>query len=247
MMGLGYIVDPDKAGKALATVTANNHAKVAGGAAIEVWPAESGRPERVGDCWPHYTEAYYAALAIYESQKDAGLGQIHKLWRAMNGCHARWDSGLGMGGPQNEQVGGRWYMTNTASWFDLLAIAGVWVDLPGREFLLAPNLPPELGDRLSGIPVLAERFSAAVDFAQGDGLQTASFRITRFAGAPMEFDFLKTRAPRGAAPKSVSLSVNGAAVPSPKWEWHPDNGYVVIRERFTFSAAGDSIEVRVDL
>ena len=79
MMGLGYIVDPAKVDKALATIVKNNDAKLSGVAAVEVWPAENGKPERWGESWPHYTEAYYAALAIYESQKDAGLGQLAKL------------------------------------------------------------------------------------------------------------------------------------------------------------------------
>ena len=201
MMSLGYIVDRDKLEKALATITANNHAKVTGGAPIEVWPAENGQPEHWGECWPHYTEAYYCALALYESEKNAGLEQLFKLWTVMDKCGARWDSGLGISGPQNEGVGGRWYMTNPVSWFDLLAISGVWVRSARQEThhcaecafehrsareSSAPNRAAARGDRLR-----SER-----------GLQQAAFEVTRFTGEPMVFDEVITRIPAGTKPKS---------------------------------------------
>ena len=62
--------------------------------------------------------------------------------KVINKCQTRWDTGLSIAGPNNDVVVGRWYMTNTVGWFDLLAISGIWIDLPGKEIMIAPNLPP---------------------------------------------------------------------------------------------------------
>ncbi|HEY5138169.1 MAG TPA: GH116 family glycosyl hydrolase, partial [Methylococcales bacterium] len=179
MMSLGYILDYEKIETALKTITENNHSKISGGAPIEFWPKTDGSAEKWGESWPHYTETYYSALAIYESQKDAGLEQLLKIWNVMNKCGARWDSGLGIGGQNNEHVSGRWYMSNTASWFNLLAMTGVWVDLPAKRFTLAPNLPPSMGTKLCKIPLFTEPMTGLVDFESNANRTKACFTVSR--------------------------------------------------------------------
>jgi hypothetical protein len=97
------------------------------------------------------------------------MEQFYKFWRVLLKNNARWDCGLGIAGENNETVGGRWYMTNTAGWFCMLALAGVWIDIPEKELMLAPNLPSQMGNKLEAIPVFGNTFKAKDEIRKAGG------------------------------------------------------------------------------
>jgi non-lysosomal glucosylceramidase len=247
MMGLGYVIDAEKVEKALETITEYNHKKIAGGAAIEYWPAENGKEAHFGECWCHYTEAYYAALAIYESQKDAGMEQLYKLWNVMNKCNARWDSGLGISGAENDVVVGRWYMTNTVSWFDLLAISGVWVNLPEKELMLAPNLPKFIGTDLKGIPIFTENFWAVIDYIKQDDITTIKMTFTKFQGPKMVFESIKTKYGFAISSDKLKLKINNVLKSNTQIVYDDVNHYLNIISPFEISQTGDKIEIQIEI
>lgn len=247
MMGLGYIIDKEKIDKTLETISNHNHAKVSGGAAIEYWPAEEGKKEHFSECWPHYTETYYAALAIYESQKDSGMEQLEKLWKVMNKCNARWDSGLGMNGENNDTVGGRWYMTNTASWFDLLAIAGVWLNIPEKELVLSPNVPKSYMKELKGIPVFTDKFWAVVSYVNKGGVMKIQMDFKKFFGPKIELNNIKLSNFAPIDSESVKLKIDGNFITDFTVNYDTTNNYISIIKPFEIAHSGSSIELLINI
>ena len=245
MMGLGYLVESDMVETALQTVADNNHSIVTGVAPIEVWPGKDGVADTWGESWPHYTEAYFVSLAIYESQKDVGMEQLYKLWKVLIKNNARWDCGLGIAGPQNDGMAGRWYMTNTAGWFCMLALAGLWIDLPGKELMIAPNLPPSMGGVLKAVPVLAQDFWANMSKIEGKNSFINIMEITRFEGkTPMKFNTIKTRYEKNQTVKDVVLEINGIKEKA-KYKTDEQNRYIIIEKPITIDKSGNAIKIEV--
>ncbi|MEI8079356.1 MAG: GH116 family glycosyl hydrolase, partial [bacterium] len=233
MMGLGYLLDKDKVQKTISKIAQHNHAGVKGGGAIEFFPATSEQPAFHTGCWPHYSQAYFAALAIYENEKDAGLEQLLKLWNVVNHCGARWECGLCLDGAENDLVSGRWYMTNTVSWFDLLAISGVFINLPAKEFTLAPNLPAAFFGKLSAIPFITDKIKAVVDFElTGSGFVSA-FTVKEI-NQPLTFDKIKIKSDRPA----VTVYFNAVKIPV---TYKKEDEYLTIFAELTFAKADDKL------
>jgi non-lysosomal glucosylceramidase len=243
MMSLGYLLDYDKIEKTLKTITEHNHHKVPGGAAIEFWPKTDDSDERWSECWPHYTEVYYSALAIYETQKCAGIEQLSKIWKVANKCNARWDSGLSIAGPDNTRVDGRWYMTNTASWFALLAITGVWIDLPAKRFTLAPNPIGPGENNLSAIPFFTEQMTGIVDFESDKNRTKATFTISQFKGNPITFDQILTRVRHSQSPKQIII--DDTIICEQKYKHDKINDYLIIDIPLTLEREGNSVTVEI--
>lgn len=244
MMGLGYLLPKDKMESALKVITENNHAKVNGAAPIEFAPAKDGKPESYGESWPHYATTYYVALSIYENCKDEGMEQFYKFWRVLLKNNARWDCGLGIAGENNETVGGRWYMTNTAGWFCMLALAGVWIDIPEKELMIAPNLPPQMGNKLEAIPVFGNTFKARVDHEKTASGFTSCFTVTECT-SPLCFESIKLRFEAGKAPRNVAVYVKGEKAKESA-VYDVENGYATVKAPFAIAKDGDNVKIKVE-
>ncbi|MDZ7262624.1 MAG: GH116 family glycosyl-hydrolase, partial [candidate division KSB1 bacterium] len=127
LLNLEPILDKETEEQALAKMTELNHHLVSHCPANEVTPEG-----KASASWIYYVETYYCANCIYGNQKDAGFEAEKKIARAKYQTHqSPWDSPLNWEGAGNSVAGwGRWYMTNPASWFVLLAIEGIHLNLP---------------------------------------------------------------------------------------------------------------------
>lgn len=197
-LDLGAVLEPDRVRRALRSIARRNVGLVRGCPANEV----SADRRTVSDSWPYYAEVYYAALAVYEGEVEAGLKAFRNIhWAMYERDGSPWNATLGWGGPENDvRTWGINYMSAPASWYLLPALAGWRLDLLEGRLTVMPNIPPSWG-RLEALPVVMPAFWAAVD-ADPSEVRVRFVRMRPF-GRRIVFRILKTW------PDLVEASVDG--------------------------------------
>ena len=158
-----------------------------------------------------------------------------KLWKVVNQCGARWECGLCLDVAENELVSGRWYMTNTVSWFDLLAISGVFINLPAKEFTLAPNLPAAFFGKLSAIPFITDKIKAVVDFELTGAGFVSAFTVKEI-NQPLIFDKIKIKSSQPV----VNVYFNAVKISA---TYEKEDEYLTIFTELTFAKAEDKLTI----
>lgn len=91
-------------------------------------------------CFVLQHEPYVGCEAIYLGQVDDGLDVIRRVYEAAWELNwSPWDCSLNYEAPHGRQSWLLTYMTATATWHVLPALAGMTLNLPGSELLFAPR------------------------------------------------------------------------------------------------------------
>ncbi len=206
-------------------------------------PANEVAPDgSYSESWPAYALAYYAAQAISAGLPDDGWGAAERVFRVYQRDGSLWDTPLEWAGAGNESPQwGRWYMSNPASWYLLLATSGIRLDLVHSALVLEPSWPAGWGDTLKALPVFLPGLEFRVSAERGLQHWSVSLGVKRIHLKPLVLDRLVSRLPRGIDPSTVQVTLSGSFAGDVTVE--PD-GRVIVAGPITLAKAGDGIELR---
>jgi non-lysosomal glucosylceramidase len=236
LLCLGEIVNPDRRVTALKSIDCLNVAPLAGCPANEV-TAEGAYAES----WPAYALAYYAAQAISAGLPTEGWRAVERTLTTYQRDGSYWDTPLEWAGEGNlEPQWGRWYMSNPASWYLLLALGGVRLDLLEGELHLYPSWPAKWGDCLDSLPVFLPGVQFGVTAQRGPESWSVRLALKRIEREPLLLRRLVSRLPAYLDPSTVSLELSGLDECQVKTV--PD-GRILVSGSIRLASVGDELAI----
>lgn len=247
VLGLGYLLDPDKVRSAMREITRRNDKPFKGGVANEV-----SREQKMDVAsWPHYIHCYYTANALYSgTEVDTAFAAEKKIADAsLASASSYWNPLYWTGKNLEVPASGYWYMTAPSTWFLLPALAGVAMDRLAGELTIAPNIPRALGARPE-IPLFLPGMWAKVSRVDAARTQTLAMTIARHHGAQHVFNTIRLRIP-AACRNPARLKIRVTTTHSAEQEFEiphearDESRMFTVSCPVTFAGAGDSLQIRM--
>jgi uncharacterized protein (DUF608 family) len=143
LLGLGYVVAPERVRQAVETMLRLNGSVSRFGAVNAVFP--DGRLDtsswHSGNIWAGETYAL-SALAIYEGFVDEGLDLAKRMWMSfVDGAKRPWSQTDVVSAQDGRPGDGEFYIRNIAIWAVLLALAQGQAEVRDAVRALVPALP----------------------------------------------------------------------------------------------------------
>jgi len=145
-LNLGKIVPPERINRALDSMKELLQYEINGCTIMrmQAFPGEESK----GGCWPGYSIAHFACLAIMNGQVDLGIRVAQGIHNLIHKRYSMsWDQPLEL--PLDRRPRGDRYMNSPSAWHLLFAIQGFSIDFAGKKIWLRPNIPSEMKGILS--------------------------------------------------------------------------------------------------
>ena len=166
--------------------------------------------------WPVYAIPHYISTALYQGEfVDEAFECLNKMYKAQcESDQSPWDTYIMWKGEGNRYpYWGRWYMTNTSTWFVPLALSGFAFNIHEGELKVDPHLPKAIGNgkELKDLPIFMPHFWANLNYKLQENQSNYSLEIDRLEnaktinisklvfGIPADIDEIK----------SIKLKLNG--------------------------------------
>jgi hypothetical protein len=235
LLCLGELVDPGHRRRALKSIDRLNVIPVPGCPANEAAPDGS-----YSESWPAYALAYYAAQAIAAGLADEGWRAVERIVQVYEADGSFWDTPLEWAGEGNrEPQWGRWYMSNPASLYLLLALSGIRLDLLHRFLVCTPSWPTAWGDTLR-IPAFLPGVELEVICERKPKDWSLIVHVKQIAREPLALRQCISRLPAYLDPGRVRMTLSGIPDADVGLE---DDRRIVIRGAIRLSREGDGFEL----